>query len=60
MELKQEYYTMPEVANILGVARMSPWNWVQKGKIKTYSPHSSVILVSKKEVLRIAKERGIV
>jgi len=59
MVLNQKYYTIPEVAKLLGLTRIAVWRWVNKGLVKAFRPHPSVILISKAEVHRMAKERGL-
>ena len=33
MKITEEFYTLQETANILGVNRLTIWRWVKTGKI---------------------------
>lgn len=59
MKLEQEYYLISEIAKLAGVSKVGAWKWVDKGKVKVYRPHPSIILVAKSEVARLMNERGI-
>ena len=55
--VREEYYTLAEVLEIVGVTRMSVWKWRRSGRLKTY-PLGRETLIKKADIERICRERG--
>ena len=46
-----------QAAKLIGTSRVTVWRWVGSGRLKGY-PVAGHVLVSRREVERLAKDRG--
>lgn len=53
--VEQKYFTIPQVANMFGVAQRTVWFWLKKGHLKTFRL-AGRLYVSKEELERNVQE----
>lgn len=59
MLIVEEFYTLQETADRLGVVRNTIWRWMQAGKVRKvrYQRIGGIVLIEKAEVERLKAER---